>query len=45
MQEEHFLKNIFSPADFKENELALILPKFKQVTFSKSDFLLQKQMS
>ncbi|MBX2921940.1 MAG: Crp/Fnr family transcriptional regulator [Chitinophagaceae bacterium] len=42
MQEEHFLKKIFSPADFKEGELALILPKFKEVTFSKNDFLLKE---
>ncbi|MFT3945798.1 MAG: Crp/Fnr family transcriptional regulator [Agriterribacter sp.] len=42
MQEEHFLKKIFTPTDFKESELALILPKFKQVQFSKNDFLLRE---
>lgn len=42
MQENHFLKNIFSPADFKENELELILPQFRQVTFAKNDYLLQE---
>ncbi|CDF80272.1 cyclic nucleotide-binding protein [Formosa agariphila KMM 3901] len=42
MKEEHFLKNIFSSNDFKENELELILPKFRQVSFSKNDYLLQE---
>ncbi len=42
MQDKHFLKTIFSPTDFKESELALILPKFKQVKFSKNDFLLKE---
>ncbi|MBK6979187.1 MAG: Crp/Fnr family transcriptional regulator [Cytophagaceae bacterium] len=42
MQDEHFLKTIFSPKDFKENELELILPKFRQVKFSKSEYFLQE---
>jgi len=42
MQDIHFLKNIFSPTDFTEKELDLILPKFKQVKFSKNDFFLQE---
>lgn len=42
MQDEHFLKTIFSPKDFKENELELILPKFRQVRFSKSEYFLQE---
>ncbi|RZK46598.1 MAG: Crp/Fnr family transcriptional regulator [Pedobacter sp.] len=42
MQDEHFLNTIFSPTNFKESELALIIPKFKQVKFSKNDFLLQE---
>lgn len=42
MQDEHFLKTIFSPKDFKENELDLILPKFRQVKFSKSEYFLQE---
>lgn len=41
-QSEHFLKTIFSPADFKESELALILPKFTQVKFAKKDFFLKE---
>lgn len=40
MQNPHFLTSIFSPTEFKENELDLILPKFKSVNFSKHDFLL-----
>ncbi len=42
MQSEHFLSNIFTPADFKESELAIILSKFKPITFSKNDFLLKE---
>ncbi len=40
MQNAHFLNNIFTAADFKESEIALIIPEFKQVTFSKNSFLL-----
>lgn len=42
MLDDHFLKEIFSPADFKEDELKLIIPKFKKVEFAKNDFLLQE---
>lgn len=42
MPGQHFLRNIFSPADFKESELELILPKFVRRTFSKNDFLLEE---
>lgn len=42
MQEEHFLYTIFSPTDFKEGELEIILPKFKQKTFEKNDYLIQE---
>jgi CRP-like cAMP-binding protein len=42
MPSEHFLTTIFSPTDFKENELELILSKFKKVTFLKNDFLLKE---
>ncbi len=42
MQKDHFLKNIFSKTDFKESELDMIIPKFKQVKFSKNDFFLQE---
>lgn len=40
MQNTHFLNNIFTAADFKETELKVIIPEFKQVTFSKNSFLL-----
>lgn len=42
MQNKHFLKTIFSLNDFTEKELDLIIPKFKQVKFSKNDFFLQE---
>lgn len=42
MKNDHFLKTIFTPNDFKESELALIIPKFKQVKFTKNDFLLKE---
>ncbi|ANF49167.1 Crp/Fnr family transcriptional regulator [Chryseobacterium glaciei] len=42
MQEKEFLKTIFSENDFKEDELSMILPKFKKVKFIKNDFLLQE---
>ncbi|MGC4231511.1 MAG: Crp/Fnr family transcriptional regulator [Niabella sp.] len=42
MQDEHFLRSIFSPTDFKESELTLILPQFKPVQFAKKDFLLKE---
>lgn len=42
MQIEHYLTTIFSPSDFKDFELELIIPKFKQVQFFKNDFLLKE---
>ncbi len=42
MKEEHFLKNLFTSKDFKENELEQIIPKFKQVSFSKNEYLLRE---
>lgn len=42
MIKDHFLHSIFSQTDFKESELETILPKFKQVRFSKNDYLLQE---
>ena len=42
MIKDHFLHSIFSLTDFKESELETILPKFKQVRFSKNDYLLQE---
>ncbi|WP_036153163.1 Crp/Fnr family transcriptional regulator [Maribacter forsetii] len=42
MQDQHFLKHIFSPTTFSESELKIIIPKFKKVSFSKNDFLLKE---
>ncbi len=42
MKEDHFLKNLFTSKDFKENELEQIIPKFKQVSFSKNEYLLRE---
>ncbi|MGB4819551.1 MAG: cyclic nucleotide-binding domain-containing protein, partial [Saprospiraceae bacterium] len=40
--DNHYLKNIFTSADFTDAELNTILPAFKEVTFSKNDFLLKE---
>lgn len=42
MHGDDFLKTIFSPTDFKESELELIIPKFEKVKFNKNDFLLKE---
>ena len=42
MQDEHFLKNIFSPNTFTKKELELIIPNFKKVNFSKNEYLLKE---
>lgn len=42
MQHNHFLTSIFSPTDFTESELALIIPPFKPVTFAKNEYLLKE---
>lgn len=42
MQEQHFLKNIFSETIFTKSEQELIIPKFKQISLSKNDFLLRE---
>jgi CRP-like cAMP-binding protein len=42
MPDTHFLNSIFTPADFTEAELAIIIPAFKEVSFSKNDFLLKE---
>lgn len=38
----HFLHHIFSPSEFKPNELELIMSHFKPVQFSKNEFLLKE---
>ncbi len=42
MTEQHFLTHIFKPTDFSTQELEMIIPKFKQITFSKNDYLIQE---
>ena len=42
MNDQHFLNNIFKTQDFSAEEIDLIFPKFKQVSFTKNDFLLQE---
>ncbi|MGS0526367.1 Crp/Fnr family transcriptional regulator [Zobellia nedashkovskayae] len=42
MNDQHFLNNIFKAQDFSVEERDIIFPKFKQVSFSKNDFLLQE---
>ena len=38
----HFLHNIFREQDFTTEELNTIIPKYKEVVFSKNDFLLRE---
>jgi len=38
--EKHFLKEIFKPENFKEEELELILAQFKKVDFKKNDYFM-----
>lgn len=40
MKEEHFLKKVFASSDITEDELKRIIPRYKQVTFKKNDYLL-----
>lgn len=40
--EQHFLNNIFKTKDFSKEELHTIIPKFKQITFCKNDYLLKE---
>jgi len=42
MQNEHFLKTIFTPVDFSAEELAWIIPKFEHVKFTRNDFFLKE---
>ncbi|WP_300666257.1 Crp/Fnr family transcriptional regulator [Fluviicola sp.] len=42
MIENHFLSSIFLPNSFSSEELQTIISHFKQVTFSKNDYLLQE---
>ena len=40
MSNKHFLNNIFKEKKFTAKELEEIIPKFKQVNYSKNDFLI-----
>lgn len=42
MQEQHFLNHIFSKENFTKAELEDILPRFRQVYFTKNDYLLRE---
>jgi CRP-like cAMP-binding protein len=42
MNTPHFLNNIFNQPQFKQEELELIVPKFKKIEFAKNDFLLEE---
>lgn len=40
--EQHFLTKVFASSGITQQELDLIIPKYRKVTFEKSDFLLQE---
>lgn len=40
--EPHFLLSVFPKDDFKEEDLALVISKFKRVEFAKNDYLLSE---
>jgi CRP-like cAMP-binding protein len=40
--EQHFLTKVFASSGITQQELDFILPKYRKVTFEKSDFLLQE---
>jgi CRP-like cAMP-binding protein len=42
MPENHFLDNVFKSPEFTREELEIIIPKFKQIQFSKGDYLLKE---
>ncbi len=42
MPEPHFLTHIFKEKDFSSEELEIIIPKFRKISFSKNDFLLEE---
>lgn len=39
MEDHHFLKTIFKPENFTQENLALILSQFKKIEFKKNDYL------
>jgi CRP-like cAMP-binding protein len=40
--EQHFLNKVFESSGITQEELQLILPKYKEVAFSKNDYLLKE---
>jgi CRP-like cAMP-binding protein len=40
--EQHFLNKVFASSGITQEELQLILPKYKEVAFSKNDYLLKE---
>jgi CRP-like cAMP-binding protein len=40
MTDQHFLHNVFGRTNLTKEELAVIIPKFKQKTFEKNNFML-----
>jgi CRP-like cAMP-binding protein len=40
--EEHFLNKVFASSGITKDELALIIPRYKEVSFSKNDYLLRE---
>jgi len=40
--QQHFLNNVFASSGITKDELQVILPKYKQVTFAKNDYLLKE---
>lgn len=40
--DQHFLNNVFRASGITKDELSLIIPKYKQVTFTKNDYLLKE---
>jgi CRP-like cAMP-binding protein len=41
--EPHFLKTIFASSGITQDELALIIPRYKKVEFAKNDYLLKER--
>lgn len=40
--EQHFLNKVFATSGITQEELKLVIPKYKQVTFYKNDYLLKE---
>ncbi len=42
MTEQHFLDKVFASSGITKEELKLIIPRYKEVTFNKNDYLLKE---